>query len=272
MQEHPARARRRKVKAPPVQPQLPGLRPPLQEGNSSDDLGEEKEAKRARSTSTTGRELEAFERDKLVGAPADPLLKMGLGKRVNPEEPFRRLNRVSLMTMLWGLIVFSNVKNECFLVCLFCFVSSVLLWKHYCNSGLEMFENIKQHHLVPHHSGLGLCVLHKPLGPDRHPCVDRAASGHLSTQGVRGKTTLTSTWRDREDVRDDYKKRQSLSTGWPVLWSTWRHMRKPQQKLIDVDAWCTAMMKRGLQTCQRVVFLFVLPQTLYRWIEEECYA
>ena len=55
------------MKTLPVQ--LPDLPPPVPEGDSSDELGEEKDPKRERSTSTpskSGRGLEPFECDKLM--------------------------------------------------------------------------------------------------------------------------------------------------------------------------------------------------------------
>ena len=86
---HPTRGRRRKYKGPAQQPQLPDL-PPISAGDdSSDTLEDEKEVERPRSTSTTpksGSGLEPHECDRLMGlTQLDPVLKMGLGKKVSPE-------------------------------------------------------------------------------------------------------------------------------------------------------------------------------------------
>ena len=71
-QHHPMGGRRRKTKGPPSQAVLPDLPPRPAVDDSSDDCGEEKEVNRPRSTSTTpgsGKGLEPFKYDKLMGIP-----------------------------------------------------------------------------------------------------------------------------------------------------------------------------------------------------------
>ena len=70
---HLTGGRRRRMKNPASQPALPDLLPPLEENVSSDGLEDEKDAKRPRSTSTTprsGKGLEPYEYDRLMGAPS----------------------------------------------------------------------------------------------------------------------------------------------------------------------------------------------------------
>ena len=72
MNEHPTGGRRRKTGGPPAQPPLPDL-PPLPHGDeSSDELDEEKDARRLRSTSTTPRSKplrtrDPFDYDRIMG-------------------------------------------------------------------------------------------------------------------------------------------------------------------------------------------------------------
>ena len=70
--DHPTPGRRRKMKGPASQPALPDLPPPLEDA-SSDGFEDEKDAKRPRSTSTTprsGKGLEPYEHNLLMGVPS----------------------------------------------------------------------------------------------------------------------------------------------------------------------------------------------------------
>ena len=117
---HPTGGGRRKGKSPPGQPQLPDLPPAPQGGGLSEDTEEEKDAKRPRSSSTTpksGRGLEPYEYDRLMGAPSvgSTSEQLGTVNALKSEKLEKNLNLASLMTPFQSLsliLVLGRVRGE----------------------------------------------------------------------------------------------------------------------------------------------------------------